>query len=372
MLGVHERADLGRGIVRIPDLHALRLRRVALDELVVHLALHEDARARRAALAVEREHAEDRRVDRGLEVGIREHDGGGLAAELHRQALQERRRVAEDQLPGRALARERDERDIGMLHQRVAGILAESVHEVEDALRQPRLFEDPRPQRRRQGSELGRLQHDRVAGREGGAELPRLEHERRVPRRDEPRDADRLAVDVVDLAARHLVGVVGLRHDQVGEEPEVLGRAPRLPERLRDRQARVEALELGEPGIPRLDDVGDAVQDPGALARQHPGPRSLGERAPRSRDGPVDVGLLAGGGLQVDLVRDRVEHVERVAVGRVDELAVDVVLDARRQVLGHMPRVESGGGVSHGLSCRQWCEESGCRASRNAFIVRQR
>ena len=70
---------------------------------------------------------------------------GRLAAELHRQALEERRGVAEDQLAGAALARERDERHVGMLHQRVAGILAESVHEVEDALRQPGLLEDARP-----------------------------------------------------------------------------------------------------------------------------------------------------------------------------------------------------------------------------------
>ncbi len=197
----------------------------------------------------------------------------------------------------------------------------------------------PGPERCRQRRELGGLEHDGVAGRQGRAELPRLEHERRVPRRDEPGDADRLAVDVVELPAGHLVGVVGLRDDQVGEEAEVLGRAPRLAERLRDRQAGVEGLELGEPGVARLDDVGDAVQHARALAGQHPRPRSVGERAPGGGDGEVDVGLLAGRGLQVGLVRDRVEHVERVAVDRVDELAVDVVLDAGGQVGGHVVRV---------------------------------
>ena len=138
VLGVHERADLGLRVVRVADDDARGLRGVALDELVVDRALDEDAAAGRAALAVEREDAEDRRVDRGLEVGVGEHDGGRLAAELHRQALEERRGVAEDQLAGAALAGERDERHVGMLHQRVAGILAESVDEVEDALRAAR------------------------------------------------------------------------------------------------------------------------------------------------------------------------------------------------------------------------------------------
>ncbi len=100
VLGVHERADLGRRVVRVADDHARGLRGVALDELVVDVALHEDAAAGGAALAVEREDAEDRRVDRGLEVGVGEDDRGRLAAELHRQALEERRRVAEDELSG--------------------------------------------------------------------------------------------------------------------------------------------------------------------------------------------------------------------------------------------------------------------------------
>ncbi len=219
-----------------------------------------------------------------------------------------------------------------MLHERVAGILAESVDEVEDALGQPCLLEDARPQRGRERRELGRLEHDRVACRERGTELPRLEHERRVPGRDEPGDADRLAVDVVDLTPRHLERVVGLGDDQVGEEAEVLGRASCLTERLRDGQARVERLEFGEAGVARLDDVCDAVQDAGPLARQHPRPRALGEGAAGGGDGTLDVGLLAGGRRHIRLVGDGVEDVERVAVDRVDERAVDVVPDAVGQV----------------------------------------
>ena len=131
-----------------------------------------------------------------------------------------------------------------------------------------------------------------------GAELPGLEHERGVPRRDEAGDADRLAVDVVDLAAGDLHGVVELGHDQVREEAEVLGRAQRLALGLGDRQAGVEGLELGEAGLLGFDDVGDPVQDAGPFAGLHLRPRAVGERVAGGGDGEVDVFLLAGGGVR--------------------------------------------------------------------------
>ena len=130
--------------------------------------------------------------------------------------------------------------------------------------------------RRRERGELGGLEDHGVAGGQRGGELPGLQHERGVPRRDEAGDADRLAVDVVDLRAGHLVGVVGLGDDQVGEEAEVLRGPLRLAQRLGDRQAGVEGLELGEAGVLRLDGVGDRVQDAGAVARLHPGQGPVG------------------------------------------------------------------------------------------------
>ncbi|MBG9885162.1 hypothetical protein ABE10_00885, partial [Bacillus toyonensis] len=117
------------------DLDALRLGRIALDELVVHLALHEDAAAGGAALSVEREDAEDARVDRDVEVGVGEDHGRALAAELHREPLEERGRVAEDDLSRPALAGEGDEGHVGVLHESVPCLLTEAVDEVEDAPR---------------------------------------------------------------------------------------------------------------------------------------------------------------------------------------------------------------------------------------------
>ena len=189
------------------------------------------------------------------------------------------------------------------------------------------------PQGGGERGELGGLEHHGVAGGQRRGELPGLEHERGVPRGDEAGDADRLAVDVVDLGAGDLHGVVELGHDQVREEAEVLGRAQGLALGLGDRQAGVEGLEFGEPGLLGLDGVGDPVQDAGALAGLHLRPRAVGEGLAGGGDGEVDVLLLAGGGGGVVRVGHRVQDVEGLAADGVNELAVDVVLDVGGQVL---------------------------------------
>ena len=133
----------------------------------------------------------------------------------------------------------------------------------------------PGPQRRRERRELGGLEHDRVAGRERRAELPRLEHERRVPRRDEPGDADRLAVDVVELRGRAPCRRRRAWATIRSAKKRKFSAARRAwPSAWVIGRPRVEGLELGEPGVAGLDDVGDPVQDARALARQHPRPRA--------------------------------------------------------------------------------------------------
>ena len=170
-----------------------------------------------------------------------------------------------------------------------------------------------RPQRGGERGELGRLEDHGVAGGQGRGELPGLQHERGVPRRDEAGDADRLAVDVVDLGAGDLHGVVELGHDQVREEAEVLGRAQGLALGLGDGQAGVEGFQFGEPGLLGFDGVGDPVQDAGAFAGLHLRPRAVGERFAGGGDGEVDVLLLAGGGGGVVGVGHRVQDVEGLA-----------------------------------------------------------
>ena len=93
---------------------ALRARDQLLDELVVDLLVHEDARARRADLAAVGEDAEHRVRDRAVDVDVVEDDVRRLAAELERDRLQVGDRVARDLLPGRRLAGEGDLVDVGV------------------------------------------------------------------------------------------------------------------------------------------------------------------------------------------------------------------------------------------------------------------
>jgi hypothetical protein len=85
-----------------------------------------------------------------------------------------------------------------------------------------------------------------------------------------------LRLHVVQLRAGHLVDVVALGDDQVGEEAEVLRGAAGLAAGLGDRQSAVERLEGGQGGVAGGDDVGDPLQDPArsrAFIRGH-GPDS--------------------------------------------------------------------------------------------------
>ena len=93
---------------------------------------------------------------------------------------------------------------VRMLGERRARGLAEAGHDVDHAVREARLpaISSPEPQRRERRL-LGRLEHDRAAGRERRRHLPRRHHQREVPRHDLADDADRLAQRVGVPVAGH-------------------------------------------------------------------------------------------------------------------------------------------------------------------------
>jgi hypothetical protein len=196
---VDQGAHLGLGVVRVAHHDVFGPGRVLLAELVVDCAFHEDAGTRGAAFPIEGKDTEQSGIDGGVQVGVSEHDARGLSAQLHGQALEVLGRVPEDGLPGGGLSGEGDQRNVRVPDQRVAGFLAQAVDQVEDAVWQAGFLEDGGPQRGGQWGEFGGFEDHRVSRGEGGGELPGLEHERGVPRRDEPCDADRFAVHVVDL-----------------------------------------------------------------------------------------------------------------------------------------------------------------------------
>src|SRR5699024_4344831 len=96
------------------------------------------------------EDAEDGGIDSCVQVGIIEDDGRGLAAEFHRQALEARRCVADNDLAGAVFAGERTQWPVWLLDQwgTSAAFCAEAVDQVEYALWQAGFLEDASPQLR--------------------------------------------------------------------------------------------------------------------------------------------------------------------------------------------------------------------------------
>ena len=79
-----ERPDLGGGVGGIADLHGADRGRERLVDLGLAAAGHEDAGLGEAGLAVVHDGAGEQHRDGLVEVGVVEHDGGRLAAELER------------------------------------------------------------------------------------------------------------------------------------------------------------------------------------------------------------------------------------------------------------------------------------------------
>ena len=140
--------------------------------------------------------------------------------------------------------------------------------DVEHAGRQPRLEPELGVAQHGEGGEARRLEHHGVPGGDRRRGLPVPDVEREVPRRDQRRDADRLAerehdpvpvdgdrraeelVDRARVVAHHRRGVV------------------RAPARVADRHPHVARLDQCELVRVLLDQVGPAVQHLRALDRR--------------------------------------------------------------------------------------------------------
>ena len=141
---------------------------------------------------------------------------------------------------------ERDERDVGVVDDRVADRAAAAGDDVEVAGGQPALVEQDARERDRRERRLARgLQHDRAAGRDRGRELVRDEVEREVERADRADDADRHAQRERELAFAGRARVH--RHDLAGE---------RARRDRRERERRDRALRFDARGLDRLGRLG--------------------------------------------------------------------------------------------------------------------
>ena len=167
----------------------------------------------------------------------------------------------------------------------------------------PALGEHLGHQQRGQRGDLGRLEDDRVAGRERRDAVAERVVERVVPGADHADHAERRVADVELAAARRTA-----RRDSISSSARYAG-ACFGPE-LERREAVGELGELRLVGRPaglaadRLDDplaVGDqpapgGEQDLGPARRTRPPPTRAGRRAPRRRSRATSLGAEVGNG----------------------------------------------------------------------------
>ena len=234
---------------------------------------------------------------------------------------------------GRGGAGERDPVDVPVSGERSARAGARAMDDVEHAGWEPGLIGEVAEQRARERRPLGRLQHDRVAGRERRPDPPGREHERRVPRSRDRGHAGRVVADPVALATVERAGA-GREAvaREVGEEADVVGRAREDPQVHRLIQgAVVDALDLGQVGDGGVDRVGQSremgVSPVGSKARP------LREGPACGRHGSVDLGLPSVGHLGELPVPpvDRAADLERRLAG--DATPVDVVVEGDADAL---------------------------------------
>ena len=263
-----------------------------------------------------------------------------------------------------ARAGERDDRDAGVPHERIARGLAVAVHDVHDASGHAGLLEQLDEALRQERRVLGRLQHDRVAADERGRELPRRDRDREVPRRDRADDADRHAHRHVELVAqlrrcrlpphapalaRHVVGHVD------GFLDVAAGLGLHLPHLVRHQVGERVLLALEHPR-----EAHTGSRRAAARARA-----ASPERRLRGLDRAVDV---FGARLREEadrLAGRRVTALEGLAGYGADPLAADEVLEGLRprrrhgdessgryssetgtSVLGNVPATRAGGGLA--------------------------
>ena len=168
---------------------------------------------------------------------------------------------------------------------------------------------------RRGRRHLARLDDAGAARRERERQLLRDDQQREIPWRDDRDDADRLAQHEAEpVRAQRGVALAVQRARQRGGIAPDVGGALDLADRLRDRLARFQAVEMGEEIAVAVDRVGDPEQHARALARGHSRPGALVERRARRGDGPFRVRRAAARRARHQRAMSRAVALERLAM----------------------------------------------------------
>ena len=277
--------------------------REPLDQPVVDRLVGQHPRGRRALLARVVERRLHQRGHHVVEIGVGVHDHAVLPAHLGHDTLQvplagrHLRGAAHDLQPDRAGAGERDRVHARVADQRRADRPL-AGQQRQRARRQAGLAQRPHDRERTRRRLLGRLQDDRVAGRQPGRDHPQRDRDREVPGRDHGDDPARTPAQLVALAGE----LDQLRIDRPGAPPARSRRArstrgSRSP-RTRRRPPRATAWPSRAPRARRSRAVARAAT---ARRRRAPPPaprrvaapsrcgrrdRARGRRRPRTRSRP--------------------------------------------------------------------------------------
>ena len=309
---------------RVADRRAAQPLVELADVLVVDRLVDDRGAERRAALAGRAVAAEQRALDREVDVGVVHHDHRVLAAELEARRLQVAAAQLADLRADRARAGEADLVDEPLLEralETLERLRALGLHDVEHAAGHAAGVEELGQRVAERRRVLGRLPDDRVAAQDRRHEVPGGNGDGEVAGGDDRGDADRhaereellarhlrrhgLAVQPPTLADEEVAGVDDLLHlaerlgvrlaDLAGDEPrqrllvgldEPADVGDHAPARGR-RQLRPVALR-GAGGAAGVDErggvaqphLGDGLGGVGGVRRGQAAARSVGERLP--------------------------------------------------------------------------------------------
>ena len=208
-----------------------------------------------------------------------------------------------------------------------ADIWPGAVHDVEHAVRQAGFATNLAQQVGRHRRQLARLGDGGVAARDGGRDFPAQQIERQIPGRDQSGDAARLAQRVIEGDAIGDVRFVLRVQDRRREEAEI-AEAARGMSRLRASESGLPvSIDSARASFSRSRSIRSAMRRR-MRDRSAAGVRDqLGERFLRRGDGQFDIATVAVRDLRIRLARRRLDVVEIFAADRLDELAVDEVLN---------------------------------------------
>ena len=320
-------ADLRLGIRAVADDHGAALLGERGLEGLVGLSDRDADRVREATLPGCVEGGGKDAVDRGVEIGVGQHDDVVLRPAERLDALSMLCRRLVDVVGHGGRADEGDAVDAGVLEQRVDRRLP-AVHEVDDAGRHDALQELEHPLHGERVL-LRRLADERVPARDGERQEPHWHHEREVERRDRGEDADRLADHVGVDPARDVLEVRALhQRGDAGGDLDALDAAPNLAGCVLDRLAVVAGDEERELVQSPLQPVLELEACAGALDRRRRAPAR--ERVAGGPYRLVDVRRAGERHRSEKLAVRRVRHVERLDALGLDPAASDVVLEGLR------------------------------------------